>query len=55
MLWDDEHELFNRRNRNALAVEELSGAEIDAISRAEPSAEAAQYDHELTTGHGADP
>ena len=54
MLWDDEHELFNRRNRDALAVEDLSDAEIDAISRAEPPAEAAQYDHELTAGRGAE-
>ena len=43
-----------RRDRQALAVEELSDAEIEAISRAEPPAEAAQYDHELTAGHGAD-
>ena len=44
-----------RRNRQALAVEDLSDAEIDAIRRAEPPAEASQYDHELTwTGRGAE-
>ena len=36
--------------RQALAVEELTDAEIDAIRRAEPPAEAARYDHELTEG-----
>lgn len=40
-------------DRQVLAVEELSDAEIEAISRAEPLAEAAQYNHELTEGHGA--
>ena len=50
----DEYERLKRRNRQALAVEELSDTEIDAISSAEPPAEAAQYDHELTAGHGAD-
>ena len=50
----DEYERLKRRDHQALAVEELSDAEIDAISRAEPPAEAAQYDHELTAGHGAD-
>ena len=43
----DEYERLKRRDRQALAVEELSNAEIEAISRAEPPAEAAQYDHEF--------
>ena len=50
----DEYKRFKRRNRQALAVEDLSDAEIDAIRRAEPPAEASQYDHELTTGRGAE-
>ena len=47
-------ERLKSRNRQALAVEELSDAEIDAISLAEPPAGAAQYDHELTAGPGAE-
>ena len=50
----DEHEGENGRERQVLAVEEVSDAEIDAISRSEPPAEAAQYDYELTAGAGAD-
>ena len=50
----DEYERLKRRDHQALAVEELSNAEIEAISRAEPPAEAAQHDHELTAEHGAD-
>lgn len=43
-----------RRTREAVAVEDLSKAEIEAIRRAEPPAETAQYDDELTGGaHGA--
>ena len=49
-----EHERLKRRDRQALAAEDLSDAEIDAIRRAEPPAEASQYDHELTTGRGAE-
>ena len=43
-----------RTVRSVLAVEDLSDAEIEAIRRAEPPAEAAQYDHELTVEEGAD-
>ena len=50
----DEYERLKRRDRQALAVEDLSDAEIEAISRAEPPAEAARYDDELTGAHGAD-
>lgn len=50
----DEHRRRKGRKRQAVAVEELSDAEIEAISRVEPPSEAAQYDHELTDGHGAD-
>ena len=49
----DERESYTRRNRQALAVEELTDAEIEAIRQAEPPAETAQHDHELTAGHGA--
>ena len=54
MLSLDEFKRPRRRDRQALAVEELSDAEIDEIGRAEPPAEAAQYDYELTAGAGAD-
>ncbi len=50
----DEYERLKRRDRRALAVEELSDAEIEAIRDAEPLAEAARYDCELTPAHGAD-
>ena len=50
----DEYERLKRRDRQALAVEQMSDAEIGPIRDAEPPAEAAQYDCELTTAHGAD-
>ena len=46
----DKYERLKRRDRQPLAVEELSDAEIEAISRVEPPAVAAQYNHELTEG-----
>ncbi len=54
ILSADEYERLKRRDRQALAVEELSDAEIEAIREAEPPVEAAQYDCELTAAHGAD-
>ena len=51
----DEYERLKRRDRQALAVEELSDREIEAIQSAEPPTEAARYDCELTTAHGVDP
>lgn len=50
VLLDDAYEGLLMSGRQALAVEELTDAEIDAIRRAEPPAEAARYDHELTEG-----
>ena len=50
----DEYERPRRRGRQALAVQDLSDAEIEAIGRAEPPAEAARYDYELTAGQGTD-
>ena len=44
-----------RRDRRAIAVENLSEADIEAIRQAEPPAEAAQFDHEITGKHSADP
>lgn len=44
----NEHVRLKRRDREALAVEEFSEAEMDAISRAEPPAEAGRYDYELS-------
>ena len=43
-----EYARLKRRDREALFVEELSKVEIEGIRRAEPSADAAQYDRELT-------
>ena len=50
-----EYERLKRRDRQAIAVEDLSNAEIEAIRRAEPPAEAAQFDHELTGMYDVDP
>ena len=50
----DEYERLKRHGWQALAVGELSDAELDAIRRAEPPAEAARYDHELSVGYGVD-
>ena len=54
ILSADEYERLRRRDRQALAVEDLSGAEIEAIRQAEPPAKAAMYEHELMAGHGVD-
>ena len=48
-----EHVGLKGRVSQALAVEELNDAEMDAISHAQPPAEAARYDHELRNRHGA--
>ena len=50
-----DYEHLKRQDRQALAVEDLSDAEVEAISCAEPPAEAAQYDYELTAGQDGDP
>ena len=50
----DEYERLKRRDRQALAVEDLSSAEIEVIRQAEPPAEAALYEDELMAGHGVD-
>ena len=55
LLSVDEYERLKRRDRQAVAVEDLSHTEIEAIRRAEPPAEAARYDRELTGVHGVDP
>ncbi len=49
-----EYTRLKRRDRQAIAVENLSDAGIDAILRAEPPAEAAQYEHEMTAVCDAD-
>ena len=54
ILSADEYERLRRRDRQAHAVEDLSGAEIEAIRQAEPPAEATMYEHELMAGHGVD-
>jgi prevent-host-death family protein len=47
MLSVEEYERLRRRDREALRVEDLPEALIAAIAAAEPSAEAAAFDHEL--------
>ena len=48
----DGYEHSERRDRQAFGDEDLSDSEIEAIRQAEPPAEVARYDHELTAGHG---
>ena len=48
ILSAEEYARLKRRDREALFVEELLEVEIEGIRRAEPSADAAQYDHEMT-------
>lgn len=48
LLSVEEYTRLKRRDREALYIEELPDTEIEAIHRAEPSADAARYDHELT-------
>lgn len=48
----DKYERLKRRDRQALAVEKLSDAEIKAISPAEPLGEGAQYNHDPTAPRG---
>ncbi len=55
LLSVDEYERLKRRDRQAIAVEDLSEADIEAIRRAEPPAETAQFDHELTGMYDVDP
>ena len=54
LLSADEYERLKRRDRQALAVEDLSSAEIEAIREAEPPAEAARYDDELMARYDVD-
>ena len=43
----------DRHDRKAVAVEDLSNAEIEAIRRTAPPAEAEQHDHEITAAYGS--
>ena len=53
LLSIEEYTRLKRRDRRAIAVENLSDAEIEAIRLAEPPAEAAQYDHEFNAQDSA--
>lgn len=53
LLSAEEYARLKRRDREVITVEDLSEAEIEAIRRAEPLAEAAEYDHELDAEHSA--
>lgn len=53
ILSAEEYARLKRRDQRAIAVENLSDAEIEAILRAEPPAEAARYDHELAAAGDA--
>ena len=47
LLSAEEYRRLKQQDRQARYVWELEPAELDAISRAEPPAEAAEFDHEL--------
>ena len=47
LLAASEYRRLKRRARHALAVEELSDAELDALSAAEPPVEASAFDEEV--------
>ena len=53
LLSIEEYTRLKRRDRRAITVENLSDAEIEAIQRAEPPPEAAQYDHEFNAEDSA--
>ena len=54
ILSASEYRRLKRLDRQALAVEELSDAELEAIGSAQPPAKAKLYDHELAAADGAD-
>ncbi len=54
ILSASEYKRLKRLDRQALAVEDLSDAELEAIRKAEPPAKARLYDHELVAEHGGD-
>jgi len=54
LLSIEEYTRLKRRDRRAIAVENLSDADIEAILLAEPPAEAAQYDHEFKAEDSVD-
>ena len=49
MISADEFRRLKRRDREVLGIDDFSDAEIDAISRAEPSAGAEAFNHEAET------
>ena len=53
LLSIEEYTRLKRRDRRAIAVENLSDADIEAIRLAEPPAEAAQYEYEWDAEHSA--
>lgn len=54
VLSASEYKRFKRLDRSALAVEDLSAAELEAIRKAKPPAKARLCDHELVAEHGGD-
>lgn len=54
ILSASEYRRLKRLDRKALAVEELSDAELEAIRKAEPLTKAKLYDHELLAGDDTD-
>jgi prevent-host-death family protein len=47
LLSADEFKRLKRRDREVLRVEDFTKADLEAIRKAEPPAEAAVFDHEL--------
>jgi prevent-host-death family protein len=47
MISVDEYRRLKRRDRDVLGIDDFSDAEIEAIRRAEPSAEAEAFNHKV--------
>jgi prevent-host-death family protein len=48
LLSAEEYRRLTRRDREVVRVEELTETDLEAIRKAEPPAEAAAFDHEVT-------
>ncbi len=48
LISTEEYYRLKRRDREVLGIEDFSEAEAEAVRRAQPSAESASYDDELT-------
>jgi prevent-host-death family protein len=50
LISTEEYKRLKRREREVLGIEDFTEADADAVRQAKPSAEAAAFNHELTSG-----